>query len=203
MVTWSSMSRSIRPMALSWSSSALRSCITRWARAVSFQSLGSSACAFSSARRALALSKSKMPPQQPDRPLDIFDQLFGFGAHGLVSIFMYGADVAAAAAPRNPAFPARHRIEPVEGYLLKVSASFRIPACSSGLLLSCATCNDISCRVLASSALTTRLWSQGLHRRHALVAPCVGQSSARQGRDRASECSSRALIDGRQIFLEI
>ena len=81
MVTWSSSSRSIRPMALSWSSSAVRSCITRWARAVSFQSVGSSACAFSSARRALALSKSKMPPQQSDRPLDVLDQLFGFGAH--------------------------------------------------------------------------------------------------------------------------
>ena len=32
MVIWSSSSCSIRPMALSWSSSALRSCITRWAR---------------------------------------------------------------------------------------------------------------------------------------------------------------------------
>jgi hypothetical protein len=55
--------------------------MTRWARCVSFQRLGSSAWAFSSARRALALSKSKMPPQQSDRPLDVFDELFGFGAH--------------------------------------------------------------------------------------------------------------------------
>jgi hypothetical protein len=38
---------------------------------------------FSSASRAVAASKSKMPPQQPDRLLDIFDQLFSFGAHFL------------------------------------------------------------------------------------------------------------------------
>ena len=49
--------------------------------------VGSSACALSSARRALAVSKSKMPPQQPNRPLDVFDQFLGFGAHGLDSIF--------------------------------------------------------------------------------------------------------------------
>jgi hypothetical protein len=49
--------------------------------AVSFQKLGSSAAAFSSARRALAASKSKMPPQQPDRLLDVLDQLFRLGAH--------------------------------------------------------------------------------------------------------------------------
>jgi hypothetical protein len=28
-----------------------------------------------------ALSTSKMPPQQPDRLLDLFDQLFDFRAH--------------------------------------------------------------------------------------------------------------------------
>ena len=48
----------------------------------SFQRLGSSACLFSSARRLRALSKSKMPPQQPDRLLDVFDDALGFGAHG-------------------------------------------------------------------------------------------------------------------------
>jgi len=56
-------------MALRLSSRRLRSCITRCARAASFHRPGSSACRFSSARRARALSKSKMPPQQPDRPL--------------------------------------------------------------------------------------------------------------------------------------
>jgi hypothetical protein len=55
--------------------------MVRWARAVSFQKLGSSACLFSSASRACDASKSKMPPQQPDRPLDVLDDLLGFGAH--------------------------------------------------------------------------------------------------------------------------
>jgi len=43
--------------------------------------LESSASLFSSARRARALSTSKMPPQQPDRLLDLFDQSFRFRAH--------------------------------------------------------------------------------------------------------------------------
>jgi hypothetical protein len=55
--------------------------MTRCALALSFQKLGSSAAAFSSARRALAASKSKMPPQQPNRLLDVLDQLFRLGAH--------------------------------------------------------------------------------------------------------------------------
>jgi hypothetical protein len=59
----------------------VRSCITRCALAVSFQSVGSSASAFNSASRAFDLSKSKMPPQQPDRPLDILDHRFDFAAH--------------------------------------------------------------------------------------------------------------------------
>jgi hypothetical protein len=29
----------------------------------------------------LALSKSKVPPQQSNGPLDVFDQFFGFRAH--------------------------------------------------------------------------------------------------------------------------
>jgi hypothetical protein len=36
----------------------------------------------SSARRARALSKSKMPPQQPDRLLDLVDDILDFRAHG-------------------------------------------------------------------------------------------------------------------------
>jgi hypothetical protein len=55
--------------------------MVRCARAVSFQKLGSSACLFSSASRACDASTSKMPPQQPDRPLDVLDNLFRFGAH--------------------------------------------------------------------------------------------------------------------------
>jgi len=81
MVIWSARSRSIRPMALSWSSSALRSCITRWARAVVIPQRRIFGLRVELARRALALSKSKMPPQQSNRPPDVFDQLFGFGAH--------------------------------------------------------------------------------------------------------------------------
>jgi len=38
---------------------------------------------FSSARRAVDFSTSKMPPQQPDRLLDLFDEAFNFGAHDL------------------------------------------------------------------------------------------------------------------------
>ena len=51
------------------------------ARCGSFQRLGSSACRFSSASRARALSTSKMPPQQPDRLLDVIDDGFDFRAH--------------------------------------------------------------------------------------------------------------------------
>ncbi|RAI30480.1 hypothetical protein CH340_21440 [Rhodoplanes serenus] len=61
----------------------MRSCIRRCAFCGSFQSSGSSASLFSSASRARALSKSKMPPQQPDRLLDLFDDRLGFGAHRL------------------------------------------------------------------------------------------------------------------------
>jgi hypothetical protein len=37
--------------------------------------------AFSSARRRVEVSTSKMPPQQADGLLDRFDERFGFGAH--------------------------------------------------------------------------------------------------------------------------
>jgi hypothetical protein len=37
--------------------------------------------AFSSARRRVDVSTSKMPPQQTDGLLDRFDERFGFGAH--------------------------------------------------------------------------------------------------------------------------
>src|SRR6185312_4111342 len=82
MVTWSSSSCSMREIAVSWSSSVVRSCITRCARAGSSQRLGSSACRFSSASCVFALSKSKMPPQQPNGPLDVFDEADCFCAHG-------------------------------------------------------------------------------------------------------------------------
>jgi hypothetical protein len=36
---------------------------------------------FSSARRRVAVSTSKMPPQQPDRLLDVFNQIVSFRAH--------------------------------------------------------------------------------------------------------------------------
>jgi hypothetical protein len=60
--------------------------MARWALALSFQKSGSSACLFSSASRACDASTSKMPPQQPDRPLDVLDDFFRFGAHGFVLI---------------------------------------------------------------------------------------------------------------------
>jgi hypothetical protein len=53
----------------------------RCARAVSSHRLGSSASVFSSASRAFALSKSKVPPQQSDRPLDVFNDTLNFRAH--------------------------------------------------------------------------------------------------------------------------
>jgi hypothetical protein len=54
------------------------------AASVSFQRLGSSAWAFSSARRRCAVSQSKMPPQQPDRLLGGFGERFDFSAHDWV-----------------------------------------------------------------------------------------------------------------------
>src|SRR5689334_18061503 len=71
----------MRPIEVSWSSSAVRSCITRCARLVSFQRFGSSAWVFNSSRRLRALSTSKMPPQQPNRLLDFIDNGLDFGAH--------------------------------------------------------------------------------------------------------------------------
>jgi hypothetical protein len=47
----------------------------------SFQSEGSSARAFSPARRFWAASMSKMPPQQPDGLLDLVDDVGDFGTH--------------------------------------------------------------------------------------------------------------------------
>jgi hypothetical protein len=58
--------------------------MVRWAWAWSFQKLGSSAALFSSARRLCAVSTSKMPPQQPHRLLDFFDQILGFRAHNFL-----------------------------------------------------------------------------------------------------------------------
>jgi hypothetical protein len=55
--------------------------MTFWAASASFQSVGSSACAFSSARRFWARSQSKMPPQQSDRLLGGVNERFDLGAH--------------------------------------------------------------------------------------------------------------------------
>jgi hypothetical protein len=61
------------PMPESESSSEVRSCISFCAFWGSFQSSGASASLFSSASRAVDFSTSKMPPQQPDRLLDLFN----------------------------------------------------------------------------------------------------------------------------------
>jgi hypothetical protein len=55
--------------------------MARWARCASFQNSGFSDSLFSSARRCCATSTSKMPPQQPHRLLDFFDQIDRFRAH--------------------------------------------------------------------------------------------------------------------------
>jgi hypothetical protein len=47
--------------------------------------LGFSAFAFSSSRRRMDLSQSKMPPQQGKRLLDLGDVAFGFGKHERLS----------------------------------------------------------------------------------------------------------------------
>src|SRR5208337_1730846 len=47
------------------------------------QRLGSSDLTSSSARRCFDASTSKMPPQQSHGLLDRFDELLGFGAHGV------------------------------------------------------------------------------------------------------------------------
>jgi hypothetical protein len=47
-----------------------------------FQSEGSSALAFSSSRRRVDLSQSKMPPQQAEGLLDLIDGSLNFGTHG-------------------------------------------------------------------------------------------------------------------------
>jgi hypothetical protein len=65
----------------------------------SSQILGSSASWFSSARRRSDFSKSKRPPQQPDRLLDLFDDILNFGAHDRFRLLK--ADVAARDAGRN------------------------------------------------------------------------------------------------------
>jgi hypothetical protein len=53
-------------------------------------------------------STSKMPPQQPDRLLDLFNEAFDFSAHGFSDLRrkaavwkMLARDVAARAAKRN------------------------------------------------------------------------------------------------------
>ena len=48
--------------------------------------MGWPASLFSSARRAVDASTSKMPPQQPDRLLDLFNEAFDFSAHGFSNL---------------------------------------------------------------------------------------------------------------------
>jgi hypothetical protein len=52
-------------------------CALTW----SFQNEGSSVALFNSASRRVAVSTSKMPPQQSNGPPDVFDEALGFGAH--------------------------------------------------------------------------------------------------------------------------
>ncbi|PYD83001.1 hypothetical protein CFR80_03075 [Komagataeibacter oboediens] len=54
-----------------------------WAASESFHKSGSSARLFSSARRSIATSQSKMPPQQCHRLLDLVVQGLCLGRHGL------------------------------------------------------------------------------------------------------------------------
>jgi len=59
----------------------VRSRISFCAASGSSQKFGSSDLAFSSARRRVEVSTSKMPPQQPDRLLDLLYERHGFRAH--------------------------------------------------------------------------------------------------------------------------
>ena len=68
--------------------------------------VGSSALAFSSARRRWAVSQSKMPPQQSQGLLHFIDNAGNFGAHD--STFqVWWASIEAAAALRQPAIGGR------------------------------------------------------------------------------------------------
>src|SRR5215469_15426392 len=62
-------------------SSRVRSRISDCARLLSFQRLGSSTAAFSSARRRVALSQSKMPPQQRQRAPYLVARRLDLSAH--------------------------------------------------------------------------------------------------------------------------
>ena len=55
--------------------------MTSWAFCGSFQRVGSSDLAFSSASWRMAESQSKMPPQQSNGLLHLFDEFDDFGAH--------------------------------------------------------------------------------------------------------------------------
>jgi hypothetical protein len=83
----------------------VRSCIRRLAFCGSFQSAGSSARLFNSARRSRARSTSKMPPQQDERLLDLIEEFCGFCAHD-------GRDVMGWTVKSNDRFPgaAQHAV---------------------------------------------------------------------------------------------
>ena len=62
-----------------------RSCMTERAFWESFQRFGSSASLFSSLRRAIEVSQSKMPPQEREGVFDLIDRGLRFCTHGDVS----------------------------------------------------------------------------------------------------------------------
>src|SRR5258706_5773069 len=77
----------------------LRSRMRFCAVCASFQNCGDSDLTFSSSSRRTDLSQSKMPPQQGERLLDLFDGPFGLGAHG--NTWSSGEDIRAYRLTRN------------------------------------------------------------------------------------------------------
>jgi hypothetical protein len=71
----------MRSIAVSWSSSAVLLHHALGALLIVPEG-GVPASLLSLASRARAVSKSKMPPQQPDRLLDLGDDILDFRAHG-------------------------------------------------------------------------------------------------------------------------
>jgi hypothetical protein len=78
----SATSVSIRRTASMLVARRVRSRIIVCAAPASFHREGSSARWFSSSRRVVATSQSKMPPQQRDGLPDLFGKGFGFSGHG-------------------------------------------------------------------------------------------------------------------------
>jgi hypothetical protein len=83
----------MRSTAPIWFSRCCRSRITFWARSGELHRSGSSEAAFSSSRRRLAVSQSKMPPQQGDRLLDFIDDGLDLGAHSFSVLLVFGLTI--------------------------------------------------------------------------------------------------------------